>query len=245
MDAHVEHDPATAPWVEDACRRRIRVVLAAVEEQRSSDLAGGNPDPGSDVVRVMAAHESDLQPDSAALDGCKDCVGVREVEGEWLLAEDVLTGGRRNFDDLAVVDGRDGDEDRVDPRRGDRVERIREGGRIPELIGQAHGRSVVDVADRYDPQLGRACRDEARVAASHPPGSDDRQADPSWHGSSLRVVPPLPGFDGSRTEEQCEIGCARYRGPGSRGPRIASNLSRQEGSVAHSQERAAALLRRT
>jgi len=56
-----------------------------------------------------------------------------------------------------VVDGRHGDEDRIDIPGGDGLERIVEGRRPADLAGQPPGGIAVDVADRRDVDLGRGC----------------------------------------------------------------------------------------
>ena len=104
VDAHVEHDPAADPRVEDGRRRRIRVVLAAVEEERPAQLAGDDPGPRANVVRVVPAHEADLQADTRSLDRSEDGVRLGEVQRERLLAQDVLACGGRRFDDRPMVD---------------------------------------------------------------------------------------------------------------------------------------------
>ena len=79
------------------------------------------------------------------------------------------------------MDRRHGYEHGVDARRGDGLERVGEGCRAADLVGQAVRGRAVDVADRDDPQLGHPGGDETGVVAAHPSGSDDRQADPRCH----------------------------------------------------------------
>ena len=95
---------------------------------------------------------------------------------------------RGGLDDRAMVDRRDRDQHRVDARRADRVERVRERRGPADLVGQPAGRRPVDVTDRHDPQLGCARGDEPGMVAPHPPGADERQPDPrrQWI-SSIRT----------------------------------------------------------
>ena len=147
-----------------------------------------DPGPCPDVVRVVPAHQPDLEPDPGSLDGGQDRVGLGQVERQRLLAQDVAAGGRGGLDDRAVVDRRDRDQHRIDARRADRVERVREGCGPADLVGQPAGRGPIDITDRHDPQLGCARGDEPGMVAPHPPGADERQPDPrrQWI-SSIRT----------------------------------------------------------
>ena len=190
MGAHVEHDPAAGPRVEDRRWRRIHVVLPAREQEETTELPGDDPGVGADVVRVVPTHEPDLQPDPGSVHGREDRVGVGQVERQRLLAQDVPPGGRGRLDDLPVMDGRDRDEHGIDARRRHRSERIGER-RGADLVGEVAGGAAVHVTDRDDPQLRRTGGDQLRVAPAHPPGTDDRQADPRrWHPapSSMQLV---------------------------------------------------------
>jgi hypothetical protein len=68
--------------------------LAAREEERATELAGGDARPGADVVGVVPSHQADLEADAGPLDRREHRVRLGKVERERLLAQDVPTGRR-------------------------------------------------------------------------------------------------------------------------------------------------------
>ena len=76
------------------------------------------------VARVEAAHEPDLDRDPGLAPQLDDARGLGDVLGDRLLGPDRLAGPQRRLDERGVGAGRRDDDDRVDGRVVDRLERV-------------------------------------------------------------------------------------------------------------------------
>ena len=94
VNAHIDHDPAADLRVGEGRGRRLGVELERLEQHRPTESAGGEAGPGACVVRVPAAHESDLEPDAGGIRGGDRRDSVFYRQRDRLFAEDVHPCGR-------------------------------------------------------------------------------------------------------------------------------------------------------
>ena len=177
VDAHVDHDAAAHGRVEEPGRCRIRVVLAAVEEPRPPELAGGDPLARPNVFGVVPAHEAHLQAYASPRDHSEHGVRVGHRERKRFLAQDVAPGGGCGLDHGSMVHRRHRDQHGIHTWRRNRGLVVSKRRHAAELSAQAPAGLEVDVGDRGDFDFRHAPGDQPRVPAAHPPRANDRQAE--------------------------------------------------------------------
>ena len=142
------------------------------------------------VCLVKPALKAHLQAHARLVHGSQRTVRCLQVQGNRLLAEDLLASFSGSDDQRCVAIRRGADDDRVDGRIGDDALRVIAPAASAYPLGKRLGRRAVHIRD--DRQL---CPWNQRsqcggVALSDAPSADERNLHPLRHGVPLLFVQP-------------------------------------------------------
>ena len=211
MDHHVEEDPARDLDVGE--RRRRGIAADDVQNVRLTDLARPDQLPDPPVVGVEAPVEADLQFHARLPHRRERLVDQRQIQGDRLFTEDVLSGGGRLHDHLGVGVGARADGHGVD---GAVVEQpaviIGADGHV-KIGGAFLGCALDDVRHGGHPRPRNAKRQVLRVEPPDPARADDAELNLLFmHGflQAARAAPDNPRWPVDRCRVPADVPLDRY-----------------------------------
>jgi len=151
------------------------------DEHDLPDFPGVDRLLGRQKTLVEPSHERDLQLDARPLRRRDHLVAFRFAHRHRFFAQNVLAGFRRGHRDLLVVDGRCGDDDRVNLRILQGCPVVRIPGFHFQLFRRLFGRGFVRVGERRQTGVRDAGPKISGVHEPCPPAPDDANPHGTFH----------------------------------------------------------------
>ena len=175
MDGHVQEDSTGGLHVLGG--RRFGIPAGDADQVGRSDSAGSHGLPRLEKAGIETPVESDLQLHFVVPNGLQGAIDLLKIQGQRLLAEDVLSR-RRRLPDQSGMSGRAGaDDHRVDGGVLQNALGVRAGRGNPEIGGTALGSLQGDVHHGRQAGFRNAASQVVRVDAPDATGAEQAQVE--------------------------------------------------------------------